>query len=134
MWEAVKHTQKDLPLDVFESIQAMFADEKKEFFESVDFLESIEAMPVFAGPGFELVSTNDQEGANSPNVITLTSGTIREGADTGSSGAKRKYVPVDASLPNNSQMSEDYKLSTKYLDDEVDWDAFAAMDHNQGWT
>ena len=91
-------------------------------------------MPVFARTSFELVSTNDQEGANSPNVITLTSGTIREGADKGSSGAKRKYVPVVASLPNNSQMPENYKLSAKYLDDEVDWDAFAAMDRDQGWT
>ena len=115
VWEAVKHTQKDSPLDVFESIQAMFTDEKKEFFDSVDFLESIEAMPVFVGTSFELVSTNDQEGANPPNVITLTSGTIREGADKGSSGAKRKYVPAAAPLPNNSQMPENYKLSAKYL-------------------
>ena len=96
-------------------------------------------MPVFARTSFELVSTNDQEGAKSPNamtstLMTLTSCTIREGAKQGSSGAKRKYVPVVASLPNNAQMSEDYKLSTKYLDDEVDWDAFAAMNRDQGWT
>ena len=91
-------------------------------------------MPVFARTSFELVSTNDQEGANSPNVITLTSGTIREGADKGSSGAKRKYVPVVASLSDNSQMSEGHKLSTKYLDGEVDCDAFAAMNRDQGWT
>ena len=128
VWEAVKHTQKGLPQDVFESIQAMFSDEKEDFFESVDFFESIEAMPVFAGTSF------DREGANSPNVITLASGTIREGADKGSSGAKRKYVPVVASSSNTSQMLEKYKLSAKYLDDEVDWDAFAAMDRNQGWT
>ena len=44
VWEAVKHTQKGLPQDVFESIQAMFSDEKEDFFESVDFFESIEAM------------------------------------------------------------------------------------------
>ena len=68
--------------------------------------QSIEAMPVFAGTSFE------QEGANSPNVITLAPVTIREGADKGSSGAKQKYVPVVASLPNNSQMSENYKLNT----------------------
>ena len=27
-----------------------------------------------------------------------------------------------------------YKLSAKYLDDEVDWDAFAAMNRDQEWT
>ena len=129
VWEAVKHTQKGLPQDVFESIQAMFSDEKEDFFESVDFFESIEAIiPVFAGTSFE------REGANSPNVITLASGTIREGADKGSSGAKRKYVPVVASSPGNSQMLENDKLPAKYLDDEVDWDAFAAMERDQGWT
>ena len=90
-------------------------------------------MPVFTKTSFELVSTNDQEGAKSPNVMTLTSCTIREGAKQGSSGAKRKYVPVVASLSDNSQMSEGYKLSKKYLDDEVDWDAFAAMNRDQGW-
>ena len=70
VWEAVKHTQKGLPQDVFESIQAMFSDKKEDFFESMDFCESIKAMPVFAGTSFE------QEGANSLNVITLASGTI----------------------------------------------------------
>ena len=77
MWEAVKHTQKDLPQDAFESIQAMFSDEKEDFLESVDFFESIEATPVFAGT----IASFEREGANSPNVITLTSGAIREGAD-----------------------------------------------------
>ena len=32
------------------------------------------------------------------------------------------------------EQNERYKLSTKYLDDEVDWDAFAAMNCHQGWT
>ena len=109
----------------------MFSDEKEDFFESVDFFESIEAMPVFAGTSFE------QEGANSPNVITLASGTIREGAGKGSSGAKRKYVPVAASSSNTSQMLEKYKLSdlnwSKCHDDEVDWDAVIAR-RDQGWT
>ena len=113
----------------------MFADEKKEFVESVDILENIlHNSTVFAETSSELVSTNDQDGDKSPNVMTLTSCTIREGAKQGSSGAKRKYVPVVASLPDNSQMSEGDKLSTKYLDDEVDWDAFAAMNRDQGWT
>ena len=53
VWQAAKHAQKSLPQDVFESIQAMFSDEKEDFFESVDFFESIEAMPVFAGTSFE---------------------------------------------------------------------------------
>ena len=99
VWEAVKRAQKSLPQDVFESIQAMFSDEKEDFLESVDFFESVEAMPVFAGTIFE------REGADSSNGMTLASGTIREGddngsregADNGSSGAKRKYVPVVAS-------------------------------------
>ena len=91
-------------------------------------------MPVFAETSSEFVSTNDQEGSKSPNVITLTSCTIREGAKQGSSGAKRKYVPVAASFSENSQTSEEHNLSTKYLDDEVDWDAFAAMNRDQEWT
>ena len=91
-------------------------------------------MPVFAETSSEFVSTNDQEGAKSPNVMTLASCTIREGAKQGSSGAKRKYVPVAASFSENPQISEGYKLSAKYLDDEVDWDAFAAMNHGQEWT
>ena len=65
---------KGLPQDVVESIQAMFSDEKEDFFESVDFFESIEAIPVFAGTSFE------RERANSPNVITLASGTIHGGS------------------------------------------------------
>ena len=69
-------------------------------------------MPVFARTSFELVSNNDQEGATSPNVITLTSRTIREGAEKSSSGAKLKYVPVVASLPDNSQMFEGYQPNT----------------------
>ena len=81
-----------------------------------------------------LPANNDQEGAKSPDVMTLTSCTIREGAKQGSSGAKRKYVPASTSLSDNSQMSEGYKLSNKYLDDEVDSDAFAAMNRDQGWT
>jgi hypothetical protein len=85
-------------------------------------------MPVFAGTSFK------REGANSPNVITLASGTIREGTDKGSSGAKRKYVPVVESSPNTSQMLEKYKLSAKSQDDEVDGDASVAMEHDQGWT
>ena len=48
----------------------------------------------------------EREGANSPNLITLASGTIREGANKGSCGAKRKYVPVVASSSNTSQMLE----------------------------
>ena len=132
VWEVVKHTQKDLPPDVFESIQAMFTDEKREFGEGVDFLENIlHNSTVFAETSFEVVSTNDQEGAKSSNV---TSCTIREGAKQGSSGAKRKYVPVAASFSENSQTSEEHNLSTKYLDDEVDWDAFAAMNRDQEWT
>ena len=85
----------------------MFSDEKEDFYESVDFFESAEAMPVFAGTSFE------REGADSSNVRTLVSGAIREGAnngsregaDNGSSGANRKYVPVVASSPNSSQIS-----------------------------
>ena len=78
------------------------------------------------------VVIDSQEGTDSANVITLASGTIRdlegadngsrEGADSDSSGAKRKYVPVLASPSNSSQISggasqvpgadaERYKLS-----------------------
>ena len=145
VWQAVKHAQKSLPRVAFESIQAMFSDEKEEFFESVDFFESAEAMPVFAGTSFE------REGADSSNinVITLASGTIREGANSGSregagngpSGAKRKYVPAVASSSNSSQISGGasklpWALTGKYrlsdldwgsnYDDEIDWADIAA--------
>ena len=136
VWQAVKHAQKSLPQDVFESIQAMFSDEKEDFFESVDFFESAEAMPVFAGTSFE------REGADSSNVITLASGTIRgganngsrEGADNGSSGAKRKYVPFLVFPSNSSQIpgadAERYKLSDldwgSNDDDGIDWAAIAS--------
>ena len=73
VWEVIKHTQKDLPPDVFESIQAMFTDEKREFGEGVDFLENIlHNSTVFAETSSEVVSTNDQEGVKSPNVMTST--------------------------------------------------------------
>ena len=70
VWQSVKHTQKSLPQDAFDRIKAMFSDKKENFSERVDFFESVEAMPVFAGTSLE------REGADSSNVITLASGTI----------------------------------------------------------
>ena len=66
-------------------------------------------MPVFAETSSEFVSTNDQEAAKSPNVMTLTlmtltSCTIREGAKQGSSGAKRKCLKDTSYQPNTWMM------------------------------
>ena len=75
VWQAVKHEQKSLPQDVFESIKATFSGAGAR----EDVVESVEAMPEVAGTSFQ------REGTDSANVITLASGAIREGADTGSS-------------------------------------------------
>ena len=71
----MKHEQKSLPQDVFESIEAVFFGAGAR----EDVVESVEAMPEVAGTSFQ------REGTDSANVITLASGAIREGADTGSS-------------------------------------------------
>ena len=99
-----------LPQDAFESIQAMFsgAGEKEDVFDSA------EAMPVFARTSFEQegadssksvepmpvsysanrVVIDSREGTDSADVITIASGTIREGADNCSSGAKKEVCTI----------------------------------------
>ena len=89
---------------------------------------------LFAGTSFE------REGADSSKSvepITLPSGTIQEGADNGSSGAKRRYVPFSAFPSNSPQISggadaERLKISNldwgsnDAYDDGIDWAAIAS--------
>ena len=65
----------------------------------------------------------------------MASGTIREGADNGPSGAKRKYVPFLAFPSNSSQISggaDAERLKVSDLDwgsnddDGIDWAAIAS--------
>ena len=105
VWRDVKHAQKSLSHDVFESIEATFsgAGLKEDVFESV------EAMPMFAGAS--------REGADSSNVITLAPGAIREGADkadssvTSQQGAVQPITTSAASfLAFLSDSSQSFKL------------------------
>ena len=127
VWQGVLHAQKSLPRDVSKSIEAMFSSAGKEkgLFESATYA-GVPARKVF-----ESTVTCTEK------VITLPPSS-REGADNGSSGAKRKCVPPVASPSGFSQIPrgadvERYKLS--YLDwgtcdDEIDcnWDALTNGD------
>ena len=136
VWQAVKHAQKSLPHDVFESIQAMFsgAGEKEDVFKSVEAMhvfagtsferegadssKSVEPMPVFSGANRVVIDS--REGTDSANVITLASGTIREGADTGSSDTSQKEVPLLA-IPSNSSQSSGGADAERLKLSNLDW-------------
>ena len=134
VWQGVQRAQKSLPRDVAKSIETMFsgADRKKWFFESTTYA-GVPARKVFEST----VTTVPKK------VVTLPPSS-QEGADSdnGSSGAKRKCVPLVASASSSSQVCcgasqvpgadvERYKLSYsdwgKY-DDEIDWDALTNGD------
>ena len=122
MWRAVKNVQNELPQDVFKSTEATFsgAGAKEDAFElsrqpmidlankhklkreANDSSESVESMPVFSGANRVVIDS--REGTGSANGVTLASGTIREGADTDSSGTSQKGVPFLA-FPSNSSQS-----------------------------
>ena len=100
MWQDVQRAQKRLPQDVSKSIEAMFsgAGRKEGFFDSV------EAINVFAGTSFERETADSSksveptpllESTDSEKAITLASGTIREGAYTGSSQGCKSYLQSD---------------------------------------
>ena len=105
VWQDVQRAQKSLPQDVSKSIEAMFsgAGRKEGFFESVTFA-GVPAMNVFAGTSFERETADSSksveptpllESTDSEKAITLASGTIREGAYTGSSQGCKSYLQSD---------------------------------------
>jgi hypothetical protein len=93
------------PEDVFESVEAIpvFAGTSFER-EATDSLKRVEPMPVFSGANRVVIDS--REGTDSANVITLASGTVREGADTDSYGTSQKGVPFLAFPSNSSQISQ----------------------------